>query len=392
MAERRERVGLVIAGAGARGAYEAGALAALLPRLEEVNMRPRVLVGTSAGSINAAYLAAKLHLGAEAATDGLKDLWRSLNKPELMGPLWRTALPALFGYGGRFFGLGTGAGSLASFGRFPEVLDAAVEDWKQIQANIETGVLDAVGMVATAASSGGSVVFMQHAAAVDLPGFDEGNGVRYVSAPLGSDHVVASSSIPVFFPPKKVVEPPEASGWYWDGGTRINTPIKPALAIGVDRLVIVATDPPRHPAPDSPDDAAKPDFDEAILHLVQATLNDPLIEDLHSLVRLNSLLSASGTDELDGRRRYPYMFAGPPNRGVLGQIAAQILREQFSGPLEVLSDFAIINRILGRQGPQEAELQSYLLFESDFIKQVIDLGQKAGEQAWRRSWLADELP
>src|SRR3954447_4147189 len=128
MAERR-KVGLVLAGAGARGAYEAGALAALLPRLEAAQRLPRVLLGTSAGSINAAYLAAKLHLGAEGATRGLLDFWRSLDKSSLVGPLALTAVPALLGYAGRIAYLPTGSGSIATFGRFPEALDEAVGDW-----------------------------------------------------------------------------------------------------------------------------------------------------------------------------------------------------------------------------------------------------------------------
>jgi len=170
-----QAVGLVIAGAGARGAYEAGAIAALLPRLEDAELRPRVLLGTSAGSINAAYLAAKLHLGAQGAGDGLVGFWRSLNKPDLMGSLARTALPALLGYAGRIAYLKTGKGSIAGFGRFPEVLDEAVGAWDQIPANIEAGELDAVGLVATAAAGGGSVVFMQNATGVDPPDFDEEN-------------------------------------------------------------------------------------------------------------------------------------------------------------------------------------------------------------------------
>jgi NTE family protein len=391
MAER-ESVGLVIAGAGARGAYEAGALAALLPRLEEAERRPKVLVGTSAGSINAAYLAAKLHLGAKKATDGLVDLWCSLNKPDLLGPLALSAVPALLGYAGRIAYLPTGKGSIANFGRFREVLDAAVGSWEQIPANIEAKELDALGLVATAAAGGGSVVFMQTAPGVDPPGYDLANGIQYVNARLGADHVLASSAIPVFFPPQKVAEPPQARGWYWDGGTRLNTPIKPALAIGVDRLVIVATDPPRHPGPGGDGDGGKPDFDDAILHLLQATLIDPLIEDLHSLVRVNQLVAASGRRELDGRRQYQYLFAGPERRGALGRTAAEVLRKRFGGPLRALTDFAVLSRLLGRQGEQEAELQSYLLFDAGFIDRLTAMGREAGEEAWRRGWLGEELP
>ena len=354
---------------------------------------PRVLLGTSAGSINAAYLAAKLHLGADEATRGLVEFWRSLDKRDLIGWLAPTVMPALLAYAGRIFYLPTGGGSLAGFGRFPAVLDDAIGSWDQIQRNVDDGTIDAVGVVATAAASGGTVVFLQAADGVPTPPFDEKDGILYEPSALAGDHVLASCSIPVFFPPRRVDKPAAVRGWYWDGGTRLNTPIAPALAIGVDRLVIVSTDPPRHPPPTfTGADEAKPDFDDALLHLIQATLGDPLVEDLHALVRVNRLVTGSGEETLDGRRVYPYLFAGPDRHGVLGRAAAQVLRNRYGGPLHALSDFAVLGRLFGRQGEQGAELQSYLLFDSGFLARLVDLGEEAGEQAWARGWLRDSLP
>ncbi len=201
----RPTVGLVIAGAGARGAYEAGALAVLLPRLEEQDLRPSVLVGTSAGAINASYLAAKLHLGAEAATEGLLALWHSLHKPELLGPLAVTAVPALLGYAGRIAYLKNRQGQHRPLRTLPGgVRRRAVGNWAQIRANIGSGELHAVGVVATAAESGGSVVFLQGADGSQPPPPDDKKGIRYVPAQLRTDHVIASSSIPVLFPPKHI--------------------------------------------------------------------------------------------------------------------------------------------------------------------------------------------
>ena len=52
-----EPIALVLAGGGARGAYEAGVLSVLLPALPP-DQRPNIIVGASVGAVNGAYLAA----------------------------------------------------------------------------------------------------------------------------------------------------------------------------------------------------------------------------------------------------------------------------------------------------------------------------------------------
>ena len=57
----------MVTGAAARGAFQAGALAYLIPALERQGLLPTIWVGTSAGSINATLWGASLHLGAQTA-------------------------------------------------------------------------------------------------------------------------------------------------------------------------------------------------------------------------------------------------------------------------------------------------------------------------------------
>jgi len=56
------RVAVVVAGAGARGGYEAGVLSVVVPRLREAGVRAPMFIGISAGAINATIFAALSHL------------------------------------------------------------------------------------------------------------------------------------------------------------------------------------------------------------------------------------------------------------------------------------------------------------------------------------------
>ena len=89
-----KKVVVVIAGAGARGAYEAGALATLLPVLvERGEIESLVLLGTSAGAINATLWASRARPGSDVAQVGeqVKAVWLGITQERVFRDLLSTA-------------------------------------------------------------------------------------------------------------------------------------------------------------------------------------------------------------------------------------------------------------------------------------------------------------
>src|SRR5919202_4994765 len=97
-------------------------------------------------------------------------------------------------------------------------------------------MLHASSVTTTSALSSRTVVF--HAGGPN-PERDRIRQIDYVETPLVPEHVLASGAIPGLFPAVHVPAPEHARGWYFDGGTRLNTPIKPALELGADRIVVI---------------------------------------------------------------------------------------------------------------------------------------------------------
>jgi NTE family protein len=370
-------VGLVLAGGGARGAYEAGVLAELLPWLEERGERPTVLVGTSVGALTAAFLASVAHLPAREAVEQLVARWGAVTQERVIRPIVRVQSPwTLLRYAAELAGM---PGM-----RLEGLLDATPLrdtvhdwlDWKPVGANLDAGRVDALAVVATSARTERAVVFVQAPEGTPVP---DATLVDYVVEPLGDEHVLASAAIPVFFSSVRVGRDLDPA-WFFDGGTRLNAPIKPALDLGVDRVVVVATHAPFRPGEARPAGAegAKPDFADGMLELVQATLVDPLIQDLRTLSKINLLAERLGTEAALPYRTVPFLFAGPRDSGRLGRIVAEVHAEHFAGPLGSLRapDVTLMTRLLGGTSPAHAELLSYLFFQPQFIGRAIAAGRQ----------------
>ncbi len=380
-----ERVGMVIAGAGARGAYEAGALSVIVPRLAAAGARPRVFVGTSAGAINATLLAAGAHLSADEQAAALLRVWRRIGPRDVFGPLLASTPRTAGTWLAQRFGIGdvrlTGLVDTTPLSR---TADAAV-DWGQLRANVEHGDCQALAVVATSGRTGRTVVFTDLAPGSTLPPADEDRALDYVAAPVGSSHVRASAAIPVVFPPVRVTEPPERAGWYLDGGIRLNAPLKPALDLGCDAVVVAATHPDTHAteAGTAPAHHDRPDVDDALVMLLDAAFVDRMVEDLRTLTRVNELVAAGGRRTSAGRPLsvVPHLFAGPPARSTLSRLAADVYREHFTGLQGALRtlrepDLPLLAQLLGGDGPRRGDVLSYLLFDPEFTARAIALGQE----------------
>jgi NTE family protein len=382
-----ERVGLVLAGGGARGAYEAGVLSTLLPALEARGQRPTVILGTSVGALNAAFAAAQAHLPADEALGVGIERWESLEMDRVVRPILLQQAPktALL-YAGEVLGVpGARLRGLLDPSPLKETLAEWI-DWKRLHRNVRDGTVEAVGVVATAITTERSVVFVEGRAAKDLP---RSFSVDYVPTRLEIDHARASAAIPALFPGVRIDKPARFRGWYYDGGTRLNTPIKPVLDFGVDRVIVVAgmSIAQASGATEGPE----PDFADGALELIQATLVDPLIADVRMLGKINLLVEDGDGKRADewrrsrGKppyRRVPYIFVGPRERDALGRLADRVYDESFSGLRQLRSpDVSLLSRLVGGEGRPHGELLSYLFFEGEFAREAIALGQ-ADAQAW----------
>src|SRR3954447_22191400 len=380
-----DTVALVLAGGGARGAYEVGALSVLFPALDDAGLRPRIVVGTSVGAVNGTYVASRAHQPVARVTADGEAIWRELRWEQVARPLASPgALERLALYLGEVAGVpGAEVPALLDPAPLAETLSERVS-FEQLHRNVADNHLDAAAVVGTSALTSRSVVFHDGGGP---PDHDPIRGIDYVSTPLAEEHARASAAIPGLFPAVRVERPGPAAGWYFDGGTRLNTPIKPALALGADRVVIVALNsiaaaPPQLAGPD------RPDALEGAAQLLQAVLVDPLVHDVRARAMVSERVAAGASEELAGRRQVPYVFVAPRERDAVGKVALRVFRERFSSPRGALRspNVALLGRLLASgRDPAHGELLSYLFFDGEFADALIELGRLDA-----RRWLEEQ--
>lgn len=363
-----------------------GALSALLPELGD-RERPGIVIGTSVGAINAAYLAANADkTPAELASGGLS-LWRAIRYEQVLRPL--VSVPEvrrLAEYIGEVIGLPrTRVRSVLDPAPLTSTLTELIE-FARISANVDAGHLLAAAVIATSGLTSLSVVFHNGG---PNPKTDVERGITYVSTELTEDHVRASAAIPVLFPAVPIDD--GVRRWYFDGGTRLNAPIKPALALGARRVIVIALNSllPRHDTEEPP----RPDALDGATQFIQAVLVDPLVNDVHTLATINEMLLDDTEEQMrahetrTGRHRIPYMLIAPKDPAEIGRVAAEVYRRHYGSPLDLIrsSNLAGLGRILNvPTSPNHGELLSYLFFAEEFTERLIELGRRDAQR-----WLDD---
>ncbi|MBU1430588.1 patatin-like phospholipase family protein [Myxococcota bacterium] len=373
------KCGLVLAGGGARGAYEAGVLYYLFveaPSELREAARFEVLSGTSIGALNVATLAANLH----QPTVGLRklvDLWRGLDLETLL-PLTTTSLVTL----PRWFIGKNPRQSIFDVQPIWRLLNEAI-DWERIHVNLNNGLGDAMTISCTQVPTGKTVVFYETADGRARK-LNRDPHVRPIHARLTPQHILASASIPFVFPATLIDGIP-----YVDGGIRHNTPLSPALRLGSERLLAVGLGHEKRLEHEN----LMPDWRSRLknpIFLMAKLLNSLMLEqvdyDLIRLEHINRLLSqgeaafgesfsARLNDTLTPIRGAPYRKVQSvvlrPSQDI-GRLAAEHARgPDFKGS-GLISRFT---RLLAKaEGGREADLTSYLLFDGRFCGKLIDLG------------------
>ncbi|HEX2163040.1 MAG TPA: patatin-like phospholipase family protein [Thermoanaerobaculia bacterium] len=355
---------IVLTGGGARAAYQVGLLRGLARRLPDLHFD--VITGISAGAINASLLAS--HPGSlREASEELTTLWSRLHTEQVFRVDSTSLGGQLARWGSRLLSGGRGTTTsrgmvdtaplrrlllraLAPLGPHQEIVG--------IRRNIDRGRLSAAALTTLDYSNGNTVTWVEGR---DIEGWTRDKR-RAVRCRLTVDHVMASASLPLFFPAVRI-----GPHWHGDGGMRLTAPFSPALHLGAGRVIAVTT---RYVAPPAEED--RPQIDgypppaQILGHLMNAVFLDVLDEDAARLARTSRILERLPPDQREGMRPIDLMVLRPSVD--LGALAADY-EPRLPGV------FRFLTRGLGTQETKNSDLLSMLMFEPEYLTRCIEIGE-----------------
>ncbi len=350
---------IFLSGGGARGAYQAGVLKAIGEILNTPKIPFQIVSGVSAGSINAAYLVNH----ADNFSAGMKDLaelWSQLHCGKIFRvgnlSLTRSVLRNISSMiirwpkeGGQY---------LLDTTPLRELLDEHL-DYSRINRNFEQNLLSSFEVAATCYDAPETVSFIQSNEEIN-----HWEKIRHSSrvTKIHSDHIMASAAFPLFFPAIKI-----GVYHYGDGGLRHSNPLRAAIRLGADSILIIGTR--RVTVTRTGIHTAQPGevtFGKVLGTMLNALFLDNLERDLNMLLHINTKLDLIPDFERKAElwKKIDVLFLRP----------SEDLGEMAEGKEKVLPLF--LRYLLNAFGSSthSGDFLSFLLFESIYCRELAELG------------------
>ena len=355
--------GLVLTGGGARAAYQVGMLQYIADNFQDT--RFTILIGVSAGAINAAHLAD--HPGTfRDAVQLLVENWRALRSADVYevestGSLLKTLVTRSIRLGNFDAGEASQLRAMANTAPLRDHLarHLRTEDGRLVgvEERLKAGKLRAAAIVGTNYTTGQTVSWVQ---GDSFERWERPNRVG-INTTLTLDHIMASTSLPFLFPAVQI-----GDSWFGDGGIRLAAPLAPAIHLGADRILAISTRYSRTRAEaDQPVVQGYPPASQIFGILTNAVFLDALEDDALILRRINHLVKQLPPEKRMGFRPINLLMLRPSVD--LGKLAGDF-RATLPGPLELFS------KILGTDETKSPDWLSMLLFEYDYVARLMDIG------------------
>lgn len=352
---------LVLNGAGARTAYQVGALKALGEIFPQPKSPFGIICGTSAGSINGAYLSSRADQW-NTATLSLAQIWEKLSLDQVfetngysltrISSTWISRVIS-----GDFLKTHKSSNYMLDTKPLAKLLSHKI-DFSAIGKQIKKGNLQAVSFTTIEYFEQTTVTFFDA-----LPGVLEWThqGRKGLRCELEKKHVMASTAIPIFFPPVKI-----EGSYFGDGCLRQSSPLSPAIHLGADRILSIGIRQKRKETKHVQEHIKRqpPAFAEILGEIFNALFLDSLDPDIERLERVNQTIKLNPSAKL---REIPNLHLTPSRN--LGELLPDIIKD-----LPIVLRYFIKGLGASDTRKQGKELISYLAFTKACVAPLLTLG------------------